>query len=156
MDLYSLNKDMLVKLVATIRDDMSNKEMKKILEDRRKIKKMKIVKNSLIDLKIIPHLKDLIEKHEEIINNITDLNEFLETSNQFLNVKVFIDDSESIHTSIKIFNLSHSCEYSTWLNKYDKVYNRCNYCGGISLSSYYEKQLRMKKRITCYFCKECI
>ena len=76
MDLYGLNKDMLVKLVAEIRDrtlkELSDDDLKYELLRRERYRTTQKIKKTLIKLKCVPHITSLIEKYESAINDIED------------------------------------------------------------------------------------
>jgi ribosomal protein S27E len=119
MDLYSLNKDMLVYLVTTIQDDtlkqMSNDDLYFELERR---EKERIVK-SLLRLKFIPYLKELIEKYENNIINMKTKHSL------FIPYKIRTEfEKYSLHNiTSKYNNLYYDLNFkdtTTWLNT-DKI-----------------------------------
>ncbi len=136
-ELYKLNKDELIKIILNVKKNMTNDELEAELNDRRYCKKLVIVKKMLPNLKKVPHLKDLIEKYDTFIKNVTDVNEFLKSE--------FFEEAEYVGLgrngsrgfSPLALDIEQFIFYrDNWLSLDSLIYESCISCGHYTIDFY--------------------
>ncbi len=100
-----LNRDILLKIIQNIKKNMSLEELEEEIRLRKESLKCEMLKQSLLNLKVVPSLKTFIEKYENFIKNVKDIDEFLEggfkEEAEELNIATH---GESIYYDISEFN----------------------------------------------------
>lgn len=152
MDLYGLNKDMLVKLVGEIRDktlkELSDEDLKSELLRRERYRTTLEIKESLLNLKCVAHLKSLIEKYESLINNIEDFDLFFQNpgilkefkENKLIHV-IFV---HSLYDDIYYTLRKENVNYWNW-SQSDKIeYFSCKCCTNYEILLYFVDKIISK------------
>lgn len=125
--LHTLNKDMLVKIIENVKKNMSLRELEEEVGLRKEALKCDILKKSLLNLKVVPSLKEFIKKYEHFIKNAKDIDEFLKgkfkEEAEELNIATH---GESIYYDISEFNYQNYDKLrDDWINS-DKI--ECVFC----------------------------
>ena len=124
--LHKLNKDELIKIILNVKKNLTEDELEIELKNRKNVRKLNILKRSLLNLTAIPHFKSLIEKYEEFIKNSTDMmdickSDFGEESKQF---KLF-ENEKSLHEDIQNFRMTNGY---CWIDNDSILYSSCHMC----------------------------
>ena len=140
--LYDLNKDELIKIVTNVVKNLSDEELEVELKRRKENNRLIVLKKNLINLKIIPHLREFITKHEEYIKSRTHINNFYDDSDFSKESKQFgLRQYENLFDDIQTF--LREGYISSWIRDNDKIiYEPCEKC------DYYE--IRFYKEISTY------
>jgi hypothetical protein len=158
MDLYGLNKDMLVKLVAEIRDrtlkELSDEELEFELLRRERYRTTLKIKKSLLKLKSVSHLKSLIEKYESAINDIEDFDIFFQNPGILKDFKennlirlIFTHSTNSLYKDIYYTLRNENAGYWNW-SESDKIeYFSCKCCTNYEILLYFDDKIISKYNI---------
>ncbi len=105
-ELYKLNKDELIKIILNVRDNLTEQELENELRKKKDFRKLNILKKSLLNLKVVPHLTKIISEQEEFIKTRLNINDFhnLEFYNEMDKLRI-TKDSGSITISLREFIL---------------------------------------------------
>ena len=105
-ELYKLNKDELIKIILIVRDNLTEEELENELRKKKDLRKLNILKKSLLNLKAVPHLTKIISEQEGFIKTRLNINDFhnLEFYNEMDKLRI-LKDSDSIIVSLIEFIL---------------------------------------------------
>ncbi len=92
-ELYRLNKDELIYLVLNLKENLTEDELENELKKRKNIRNLRVLKTSLLNLKVVPCLTNFIENNEEFIKTRKELKDFCngEFYKEFMNLRILRD-----------------------------------------------------------------
>ncbi len=122
-ELYKLNKDELIYLVLNLKENLTEDELENELKKRKNIRKLHVLKTSLVNLKVVPYLKDFIENNEEFIKTRKNVRDFCngEFYKEFRNLRIlkdanlngfiYFDENLGIENSKVVYEPCKKCNY---------------------------------------------
>ena len=118
-------------------ENYSESQLRQELKRREDIKLLEKIKRALINLKVIPHLKQAIEKYENDILAANDLR-FINQLFELRNFSLLHRNSCSIY-----YQLQHFIEGNkvNWINSDKIVFNKCSMCENYEILQYLENKL---------------
>ena len=140
--LYDLNKDELIKIVTNVIKNLSDEELEAELKRRRDNKKLEMLKRNLVNLKVIPHLREFITKHEEYIKSRTEINDFYDNSefkeeSERLSLYKNEDSKDETNLCKDMETFIRQGSMYSWIRDNDKIlYESCEKCDYYAIRFY--------------------
>ena len=138
-ELYRLNKDELIKLLLKVRDTWTDEEMENELIRRKNNRKMNMIKKSLLNLRVVPHLTTFIEKYENHIKTMSNIYENLEFLREIKMLSLFTNWNKGDKSLFDDINNNSK----SWAHSDCIVYIPCQTCNNYEILLYENDKLCM-------------
>ena len=112
--------------------DYSEQELREELAKRESFKKLQKIKISLLNLKVVPHLTETIEKYENDISSADDIT-FINKLDELRYKSLLHRNSRSIFYELQYFVTG--CKVN-WIDSDKIVYTECSKCDNYEISQY--------------------